>query len=239
MPAQLRLSLRRAPDYARAAFIRSDSNAAALEALEAWPSWRGGALVLVGPCGSGKTHLATVWARRAGAAMLAPDLDVAALSGLQGPIVLEDADRGAAGEALFHLINRAALPDSALLITARTPPTAWESELPDLRSRLKALPVALLSEPDDAVLRELLQKLFEERNIRPPPDLLSYLARRIERSAAAALAVVERLDEAADAQARPVSRALAREMLGRQEEGGALEEGDDLEDADPVGDDRS
>ena len=93
---------------------------------------------------------------------------------------------------------------------------AWPAVLPDLRSRLNALPVALLAEPDDAILTALLQKFFRERNIRPPEDLLPYLVRRIERSAPAALSIVQRLDERADALQRPISKALAREILGSE-----------------------
>ena len=103
--------------------------------------------------------------------------------------------------------------DGSLLVTARTPPAAWPADLPDLRSRLNALPVASLSEPDDAVLAALLDKFFRERNIRPPEDLTPYLVRRIERSAAAARDIVVRLDETADALHRPISKALAREIL--------------------------
>ena len=172
-------------------------------------------MVLVGPSGSGKTHLATLWAERVGAVVLAADAQAAGLPPSPGPVLLEDADRTTGGEVLFHLINRAALPHGSLLITARRPPSAWTTDVADLRSRLNALPVSALDEPDDAVLRGLLRKFFAERNIRPPLDLLSYLTRRIERSSAAAFAVVERLDEVADAQRRPISRALAIRVLGR------------------------
>ncbi len=181
-------------------------------------------MVLMGPAGAGKTHLANIWAARTGATFLDAGLEVSAVSSLEGPVVLEDVDRSAIGEALFHLINRAALPNSALLITARTPPSDWESQVADLRSRLNALPVAILNQPDDVVLQGLLQKLFAERNIKAPADLLSYLKDRIERSATAAFAVVEMLDEAADAQGRPLSRILAREVLGRHGLGGGQDD---------------
>ncbi len=220
MSAQLRLSLQRSPSYARAAFTVSQSNLAATEALDAWPDWRGGALVLVGPPGSGKTHLATIWARRVNAQVLSPNGPEP--EGLERPILVDDADDRLEGEALFHLLNVAARHGAGLLMTARTPPTQWPAELPDLRSRLNALPVAELEEPDDAVLTAMLAKFFRERNIRPSDELLAYLLRRIERSAVHARQVVARLDEAADVAHRPVSRALARQVLEDmdQEEGG-------------------
>jgi chromosomal replication initiation ATPase DnaA len=127
-------------------------------------------------------------------------------------VLLEDGDRGFDAETLFHLINMAAA-GGGLLLTGRTAPSAWATDLPDLRSRLNAMQVAVLQEPDDLVLLGVMTKLFRERHIRPPEDVLLYLIRRIERSVPAARSVVERLDEAAMAEQRPVSRALAREIL--------------------------
>jgi chromosomal replication initiation ATPase DnaA len=121
-------------------------------------------------------------------------------------------DRGAPDEALFHLINLAARPGGGLLLTARTPPLAWPARLPDLRSRLNALPVAEIAEPDDAVLEGLLRKFFRDRHIRPGEELYAYLLRRIERSALSAHEIVRRLDEAPD-HLLPVSRVLARRIL--------------------------
>jgi chromosomal replication initiation ATPase DnaA len=216
LPAQLRLKLDRTAPFRREDFIVSESAEAALALLDAWPNWRGGALALVGPAGSGKTHLASAWAERVGARVLTGSRwSPAALAELEGgPVLLDEADRGGLEEPLFHLINMAARPGGSLLLTARTPPAAWPAErLPDLRSRLNALPVAALAEPDDKLLAALLDKFFRERNIKPPEDLLPYLVWRIERSAPKAREIVRRLDEKADAEHRPVSKALAREIL--------------------------
>ena len=203
---QLSLGLTRPPVYSRAAFVTSAANAAALKAIETWPAWPGGALALVGPEGSGKTHLAKVWAQRAGA--------VAYEGGAipEGrPVLVENADR-VGDEALFHLINRAGA-DGGLLLTARTRPAAWPAALPDLRSRLNALTVAEIDAPDDVLLIAVLEALFREKHIKAAPELYEFLLRRMERSVAAARAVVARLDEAAAEQGRPVNRALAREVL--------------------------
>ena len=205
MGRQLRLGLSRALRSGRADFVVSAANAEAVRQLDAWPQWPGGALALVGPAGSGKSHLAAVWTERAGA--LPPDT-AAPLA----PVVFEDVDRAPADEALFHLLNSAA-ERGGVLLTARTRPSAWPTALPDLRSRLNALSVAELSEPDDAVLSGVLARLFAQRSIRPPEDLIPYLLRRIERSVPKARDVVERLDEEAAALHRPVTRALAREVL--------------------------
>lgn len=226
---QLRLRLERAPTQRRKDFITSGVNAAALRLVDAWPAWHGGCLALTGPPGSGKTHLANAWAARAGAAALpeAPSLDD--LAGLRGrPLLLEKSDR-CADDILFHLINMAAEPGAGLLLVSRKAPAQWPTRLPDLRSRLNALPVAELHEPDDEVLRGVFSKLFRERHIRPPEDLFAYLLRRMERSIPAAREVVTRLDDAASSQNRAISRALAREILEQGEESGDL--------FDPRGDD--
>jgi len=212
MARQLRLSLRRPAADTREAFVHGASNAEAVAALDAWPRWPGGALVLVGPEGVGKTHLARAWAASVKAAVLdraGPDLAAAA----GRPALLEDVDQGVDAETLFHLINLAAQDGASLLLTARKPPATWPAELPDLRSRLNALLVAEIAAPDDQVLGGVLEKFFRERNIRPHDDVYPYLLRRMERSIPGAQEIVRRLDETEDGQMRPISRVLAREIL--------------------------
>jgi chromosomal replication initiation ATPase DnaA len=220
MARQLRLRLRRPTEHGRADFVEGPSNAVAAAAVDAWPAWHGGVLALVGPEGAGKTHLAQAWARRAGAERLdrlAPDLGAA-----EGrPVLVEDVDQGAPDEALFHLINMAARAGGGLLLTARAPPAAWTAALPDLRSRLNAMPVAIIDDPCDVVLEAVLRKLFRERSIRPKDDVYPYLLRRMERSVSQAREIVRRLDEAADEAGRPISRALARQIL--EEDDGNLD----------------
>lgn len=185
-------------------------NSAAVRTLDAWPGWHGGALALVGPEGSGKSHLARDWAVQIGAMVLeAPPAEPLTPSA----ILIENADRILDDEALFHLINAAGADGMSLLLTARTAPMTWPSRLPDLRSRLNAMAVAELHAPDDKVLAGVLRKLFRERHIDPADDLIDYLLKRIERSIPAAVAVVEQLDEAGDAQRREINRALARKIL--------------------------
>ena len=212
-PRQLTIPLETPPLHTRAAFVESAANAQALALLDRWPAWPGGVLALVGPEGSGKTHLAQIWAAESSAARYRSGDDLTALAGT--PVLVEDADSvggGAGDEALFHLINRAP-SDGGLLLTARTRPTAWPAALPDLRSRLNALTVAELGEPDDALLIAVLEALFREKLHRPAPDLYEYLLRRMPRSVAAAREMVRRLDQAAGEQGRPLNRLLAREVL--------------------------
>jgi chromosomal replication initiation ATPase DnaA len=212
---QFRLKLDRTETFRREDFVVSPSNAEAVKVVDSWPGWHGGALALIGPEGSGKSHLAVAWAAAAGAAVIPArgKVDLGALRGR--PVLYEDADRDRTrrDEILFHLFNMAAVAGGGLLLTGRTPPSGWSAALPDLRSRLNAVTVAQLEEPDDAILESMLRKFFRERNIRPTEDVFAYLLRRIERSAPKALEMVQRLDEASDAEGRPVSRALARQIL--------------------------
>ena len=212
MARQLRLSLKRPAPFTRETFIQGASNSDAVTALDAWPCWPGGALVLVGADGVGKSHLAQAWATVAKAVTLDREHpDVGAAAGRA--VLLEDVDQGVGAEALFHLINLAAHDGASLLLTARKAPATWPAELPDLRSRLNALMVAEIAPPDDDVLRGVLKKFFRERNIRPNDDVYPYLLRRMERSIPGAPEIVRRLAETDDGQMRPISRVLAREIL--------------------------
>jgi chromosomal replication initiation ATPase DnaA len=213
---QLPLVLKHAANYAAADLVRSDCNAEAMRALDAWPAWPGGVLALIGPAGVGKTHMARAWANRVGAQTPSPraPLDLLNLAGK--PVLLDDADTTVGEVTLFHLINMAAQQGVTLLLTARTPPSEWAADLPDLRSRLRAITPVEIEPPDDAMLLGVLEKLFRDHHIRPAPDLYAYLLRRIERSIPAARTVVERLDAAASAHGRPVGRLIARQILGDQ-----------------------
>jgi len=206
-PLQLRLALDRPPSYARADFVASTSNAAAVSAIDAWPRWPGGRLVLVGPEGSGKTHLARAWAGKVGA-VIAPH----EVPERRQAVLLEDADRAIDDATLFHLINMADT-GATLMLTARTEPSVWPARLADLRSRLNALMVARIEAPDDVVLTGVMRKLFRESNIKPGDEVLAYLIKRIERSIPAVRDVVRRIDALADAEGREVTRTLARQIL--------------------------
>ena len=223
MSTQFRLPLTAAPTYAREDFAVSPSNADALERLDAWPAWPEGRLALVGPAGCGKTHLGRSWARERDAAVVeAADPRGAAvdLSALRGRAVLvEDADRRAEGsvlsdEALFHILNMAGVDGGTVLLTGRTAPLAWEARVPDLRSRLNALSVATIAEPDDAVLEAVLRRAFAADWWKPEPDFYPYLLTRLPRSAAEVQAMAALLSEKAADGRREMTKALAREVLG-------------------------
>jgi chromosomal replication initiation ATPase DnaA len=221
---QLVLDLAARTALGREDFFVSPANALALAQVDAWPDWPARRLAVAGPPGAGKTHLVHVWAARSGAEILeAGDLavvDPAALAP-EAALAVEDGDRLAAlpegrrrqaEEVLFHLCNRLAQSGS-LMLTGRSAPSMWQVELPDLASRLRTAGVARLEAPDDALLSAVLVKLFADRQIEVGPDLVRYLLGRIERSLAAAEAVVVALDRAGLARKRPITARLAAEVL--------------------------
>jgi chromosomal replication initiation ATPase DnaA len=214
-PRQLALALGHAESFARDDFLSGPSNAEALALVDSWPDWSNPVVLLTGPQGSGKSHLAAIWALRAGARHIAARaLDQAAVPPAlaTGALVVEDIVPGAYDErALFHLLNLAREEAAFILLTARgalgTPVIA------DLGSRLRALPVVALAPPGDDLLRALLVKLFADRQLAVDEATVVYVMMRIERSFAAAQAAVALLDEEAMRRGRPLTRALAAEVL--------------------------
>jgi chromosomal replication initiation ATPase DnaA len=217
---QLPLGLSLPTSWAREDFLVAEGNEAALTALDSWPHWPGqaSAFVLHGPEGSGKTHLAHVWAEASGAKIVGPEaVTVAAVDGLaQQALVVDDADRVTDAAALFHLINLMRERRHGLLLTGAKPPALWAFTLPDLMSRLKAMPAAGIEQPDDSLLAAVLVKLFSDRQLQIGEGLVTYLVPRIERSFHAARHWAAALDAAALAENRAVTVALARKLLEQQ-----------------------
>jgi chromosomal replication initiation ATPase DnaA len=215
-PRQLALALDHAENYAREDFLSGPCNEGPLQLIDCWPDWPANAIALVGPEGSGKTHLAMMWASAAGARVISGHaLGEAELPSAlaTGALVVEDAATRTDDRALFHLINLAREEKASLLFTARTPPVTWAVAIPDLASRLRALPVVTLQTPDDAMLRALVVKLAGDRQLALDESVVGYLSTRIERSFAAARAAVIALDKEALRQRRPATRALAAELF--------------------------
>jgi len=216
-PRQLAFALDHSESFARDDFLTGPSNETALALIERWPDWPSRMMLLVGPEGSGKSHLAAIWARMAGARVAAArTLDSAAVPAAlaTGALVLEGLGPNAFDErALFHLINLMREEGAFVLATARSAPASWQLELPDLASRLRLAPVINLAAPDDALLRALIVKLFADRQLAVDENVVVYLATRIERSFAGARAAVEALDREALRLQRPVTRALAGQLF--------------------------
>lgn len=220
---QLALDLITPPAHARADFLTAPANRDALAMLDAPQTWPQGRLLLVGPEGAGKTHMATFWAaengaRRVAAAGLRPDA-ADHLATENGAVVVEDADHAgfAAGaeQALFHLWNLCQARQCLLLLTARTPPRDWGLVLPDLRSRMDAMTQARLGPPDEALLAAVLVKLFTDRQLAVPAGLIDWLVLRMDRDLGLARSLVAEIDHAAMAAKGPVTRRIAAELLDK------------------------
>lgn len=214
---QLPLPLGHRPALGREDFLVAPGNAEAVAWLDRWPDWPAPALVLHGPEGCGKSHLAHVFAAQTGAPVVAGRaglvLDPPTLLGDHGAVVIDDADAGLDEESLFHLYNAIKEADRRLLLTARRAPAAWGLRLPDLASRLQAAPAAAIGPPDDAVMAAVLIKLFADRQLRVGTEVVSYLLRHMERSFSAARALVAAADEASLAEKRAITVPLVRRLL--------------------------
>ena len=216
-PRQLAFALPHAESFTRDDFLAGPANAAGLALIDSWPDWPNRIMLLVGPEGCGKSHLAAIWAEQAGArAISAHALTATAVPGAlaTGALGLEDLRSSDVDErALFHLLNLAREDGAFVLITARTAPAAFAIELRDLRSRLRALPTVSLLPPDDQLFRALIVKFCADRQLAIDETVVGYLTNRIERSYAAVRRAVELLDAEALRLGRPISRALAAEVL--------------------------
>jgi len=213
---QLPLAFEHDPATGRDDLLVAEPVNAAVAMIDAWPHWPSPVVVIAGPVGSGKSHLAAIWREKAGATLIEarPGHGVEQAAE-RGPVLLEDADRnGFDDRTLFHVINSVRQHGHTLLITSRLWPMSWPVELPDLRSRLKAATVVEIGEPDDALLSQVIIKLFADRQLFVDDRLVAYIAARMERSLEAAQTLVDRLDRLALARGSRITRALAQEVLG-------------------------
>jgi chromosomal replication initiation ATPase DnaA len=216
-PRQLALALDHSVSFAREDFLSGPSNIAALTLIERWPDWPDRIVALIGPEGAGKSHLAAIWAEATGARVLSAKLlSTANVPGAlaTGALVIEDLEAVDLDEqALFHLINLAREERAYVLLTSRSAVAGFPVTIRDLASRLRAAPTVTLTPPDDTLLRSILVKLAADRQLSLDQSLVNYLVNRIERSFAAARAAVQKLDNEAMRQQRPVTRALAVELF--------------------------
>jgi chromosomal replication initiation ATPase DnaA len=207
--AQLVLPLGHHDAMTRADFLVAPGNESALAYLEAFPDWSAPATALYGPAASGKTHLAAIWAERAGARTI-PARELRAI--LPGPLAVENVDDGVADErVLFALLERG----TPLLLTARSAPAHWTAGLPDLASRFRALVAFELGAPDEALLMALAVKLFADRQLAVPEAVVTHLIRQLERSPAALRDFIARADMAALEAQKPINIQLVRELMGK------------------------
>ena len=219
---QLPLDLNHRPAFDRADFLVAPSNETAVAMIDRWPDWQGNTLILHGPAASGKSHLGAVWQARSHAARLSTDeLDSAdtVIAGA-GHILLESGDFAIGtrdGEAgLLHIYNMIRETGGSLLITMRARPQALGFALPDLASRLRAQPCVAIDQPDEQLLGAVIIKMFHDRQLQIGADVLNYILPRMERSFAAAHALVEAVDKRALAEKRAITIPLVRQIMMEQ-----------------------
>jgi chromosomal replication initiation ATPase DnaA len=215
---QLAFDLSRAPQFGRDNFLVSSCNEAAFRLIDAWPNWPASALLVIGPPGSGKSHLAAIFSVRTQAAIIAVTqvsacADLTALAA-QPALVVEDADQIEASDeaSLFHLFNLTRESKTAMLLTARHGPESWGLRTADLLSRLRLCPSVELSAPDDALLEAVIVKLFFDRQVTVDAEIISFIMLHIDRSLDAVRRFVDLLDREALARGVPVTKSLVREL---------------------------
>ncbi|MEM7723054.1 MAG: DnaA/Hda family protein [Pseudomonadota bacterium] len=220
MPEQLIFDLPFRTAMGRADFFESEANTAALRGMDAWAEWPHSKMLLIGPEGAGKTHLAHVWAEQTGARVIAAraltEADVPAL--VDAPaLAVEDVDRIAgltvAEASLFHIHNALGARNAPLLLTARTPPARWRLTLPDLTSRMMQADLVTLDPPDDALLAAVMVKLAQDRQLVMTPPLVNFTVLRMERSFAAVKALIEKLDALSLTEKKPPMKRHIRDIL--------------------------
>ena len=213
---QLPLELGFAPRYGADDFLVEASNADAYDTIVRWPEWLDRVTLLVGPEGSGKTHLASIWAEAAGARRWRGDSlgKVSPTEVAQSNIVIDDADQVAGAEAtLFHVLNIARESGSFLLLTARQAPDQWQLRVPDLLSRLRLAPLLRLAAPSDDLIRAVLVKLLLDRQLLVDQAVVDFAALRIHRSLGRVRRLVEALDRTSLANNRRITRPVVTEVL--------------------------
>jgi len=219
MSDQLVFDLPHRPALGADDFLVSACNSTAVDLVDAWPDWPHRVHLIEGPSGCGKSHLANVWRHKAGADLLAAatlsNSGIAELPPESG-VVLEDLDRSEFDDqSLFHLLNLSRERGISLLLTARVPPAQWAIQLPDLISRLRAVPVAVIGPPDDALLSAVLLKHFADRQLNVEPQVIKFLATRMIRSMEVAHGLVAAIDKAALATGKKITRQFSGEILER------------------------
>lgn len=219
MSEQLVFDLPHRPALGADDYLVSACNRVAVDLVDAWPGWPHRVQLIEGPGGCGKSHLANVWRHKSGADMIsAATLQNSHIAELRpgSGVILEDLDRSRFDDkSLFHLLNLSRERGISLLLTARAPPARWGIELPDLISRLRAVPVAVIGPPDDALLCAVLFKHFADRQLIVDPQVITFLAKRVVRSMEAAHGLVAEIDNAALATGKKITRQFCNEVLER------------------------
>lgn len=220
------------PSHAEDDFIAGEGNRLALAHIRAFPHWPGPLTLVEGPAKSGKSHLARIWAARAGARLARPaELENLSREGGPAPLVVEDVERSGYDEdALFHLLNQSMRDGRPVLMTTREPIANWPFETDDLKSRARLAARFTVALSDDIQLSQMFVKLFGDRQVTVDPRIIGYLVARMERSPEEAVALADAVDRLALSRGTAITRSVAAAALaerGVDEDELDLEGGDD------------
>ncbi|MCR9213503.1 MAG: DnaA/Hda family protein [Proteobacteria bacterium] len=221
---QIPLNFPLRPASGREDFLVAPANEEAIAWIDKWPDWPTGFLVIKGPAGCGKTHLAHVWQKQTGARILTPkDLDTCSIEDIAEltltPLVMEDMGGKINDDAFFHLFNMLTEKKQSLLMTTTKRVKKWKVKLPDLKSRLGTVPVAKVQQPDDQLFAALIVKHISDRQLAVEPDVVQYLVMRLERSFAEVRRFIALVDAKALAGGRKITKPFIRELLKEKEQG--------------------
>ena len=216
---QLVFDLPRVAVDGREDFFVAPSNQTAMSRIENWARWSDNMLLLIGPEGSGKTHLASVWAQMSGATRIEPEeIEANVIADARAPVVIDDVDQIAGDRAqeenVFHLFNTLKASQIPVLFTATSPSSRWPLVLPDLASRMAQLDLVKLDAPDDQLLSVVIVKQFLDRQLNVKPEIVTFLARRMNRSFSNVSQIVDKLDQAALSSGRSITIPFLRKVLG-------------------------
>jgi chromosomal replication initiation ATPase DnaA len=203
--------------FAREDFLVAHSNAAAVALIDEWPAWPSHAALLLGPTGSGKSHLVEVWRQRAQAQrIVAAEISVEEAPQMlaSNALAVEDVGPGLDERGMFHLLNLARQQAASVLLSSQTRVELWGVTLPDLLSRLRAIPVVEILPPDDDLLRGVLVKLFYDRQIAADEATVSFMLTRMPRSLGAACLLVAEIDRRAWEEKADITRPFVAKVLG-------------------------
>ena len=211
---QLALNLHHRPAMGREDFLVSPANAEAVGWIDRWPDWPGSSVVIVGPAGSGKSHLGHVWQKRSHATFFGPDTAPDPARTPENAFV-DDVDSQNRDPVIFHLYNAVSRDGGYVLLTASTPPARWAGRLPDLTSRLAAVPTVYIHPPDETLISAMIVKMFADRQLGVETEVVDYIVARMERSFETVRELVAELDQVSLAGRRRITVPLVRAVLDR------------------------
>ncbi len=220
-PEQLPFDLGYRQAYEREDFWVSSSNRDAVALLDTWPKWSSHTLIVLGAKASGKTHLLQVWKQEANAV----ELSVADLAEINlvktlyntRCIAIDDAYKAIGNEdqekVLLHIYNALKDKGGNMVLCFESPVKDYDFIVPDLKSRLMSLSVAAITPPDEELMAVMLTKMFSDRQIFVPQEVVQFILPRIERSFSVMRDLVEAIDHKALVQKKSVTIPLVKELI--------------------------